>query len=635
MHRKSFFITLTLHLISTSLLSSPTLPDSLQATPVRDSTRVYYFKNDFEQFGFLHIHDNDTSLTGFQNYDPLLRHHPFFAILGNFGQNHHPLFDQTSTLKSGFDYGIHTSDGYLFLTDSVKYYKVYKTYTELLYKQGAKKEQQFDAVFSRNIYQSFNLGFNFRVMDSPGAYTRQRTNHINFVLTAQLFTKNKRYGIIANFIFNRLRNFENGGIQNDSLFEQNIEPNRKVIPIWLTNAQNRIKESSFFMKHYFDLTPLLFRRDTAVHNQKNIDLGRITYSFLYDRMVQNYIDANPASGYYSNIYLDSTLTYDSITIQKIVNEIIWSNPSFNRKKQHRVLQLEAGFRLQYIEITDHYLKHYLLQYIPFASIYFHPISTLSLIGTADYVFGDYNDGDFNIDVRLSQILGSRKQNAGIISLTGKYLIRSPGWFYTQFLGNNFMWDSTWTHQELISGGAEYAWKFLQAGINIDRLNHYMYLNSSAIPAQYNRYFGIVIAWLKLDAEFWRFTIQAKLAYQTVHGTSVIRLPGLMGNITLYYSQPLFHGAAMLQPGLNIFYNSPYYANAYMPATRSFYLQDEKEIGNYIYMDAFINVKIQRARFFVMYSNFNSWFMKHTYYTVPHYPMQDASFKFGITWRFHD
>jgi len=198
-----------------------------------------------------------------------------------------------------------------------------------------------------------------------------------------------------------------------------------------------------------------------------------------------------------------------------------------------------------------------------------------------------------------------------------------------------MWDSTWTHQELISGGAEYAWKFLQAGINIDRLNHYMYLNSSAIPAQYNRYFGIVIAWLKLDAEFWRFTIQAKLAYQTVQGTSVIRLPGLMGNITLYYSQPLFHGAAMLQPGLNIFYNSPYYANAYMPATRSFYLQDEKEIGNYIYMDAFINVKIQRARFFVMYSNFNSWFMKHTYYTVPHYPMQDASFKFGITWRFHD
>ncbi|MBN1197835.1 MAG: hypothetical protein JXA23_00690, partial [Bacteroidales bacterium] len=66
-----------------------------------------------------------------------------------------------------------------------------------------------------------------------------------------------------------------------------------------------------------------------------------------------------------------------------------------------------------------------------------------------------------------------------------------------------------------------------------------------------------------------------------------------------------------------------------------FLQDKKEIGNYLYMDVFINVKIQRARLFVAYTHFNSSFMGRSYFMVPSYPMQDAAFKFGVSWRFHD
>ena len=67
----------------------------------------------------------------------------------------------------------------------------------------------------------------------------------------------------------------------------------------------------------------------------------------------------------------------------------------------------------------------------------------------------------------------------------------------------------------------------------------------------------------------------------------------------------------------------------------YYLQDKKEIGNYLYMDVFINIKIQRARFFLTYTHFNASFMGRSYYMVPNYPMQDGAFKFGISWRFHD
>ena len=116
---------------------------------------------------------------------------------------------------------------------------------------------------------------------------------------------------------------------------------------------------------------------------------------------------------------------------------------------------------------------------------------------------------------------------------------------------------------------------------------------------------------------------------------MIRVPAFAGILAVYFSQSLFKGVTTIQPGINLYYNTAYFSDAYMPATRMFHIQDQMKTGNYLYMDVFLNVKIQRVRLFVTYTHFNASFMGRTYYTVPHYPMQDAAFKFGINWRFHD
>ena len=115
----------------------------------------------------VYLHPNDTTIAGFQNYDPLYKQNRFSATLGNIGQDYRTLLPFPFQKSSGFDYGIHTFDRYIFTNDSVKYYRVLKTYTQLQYVQGAKKEIFFHAKFSRNIYRSLNLGFDFRVMSSP------------------------------------------------------------------------------------------------------------------------------------------------------------------------------------------------------------------------------------------------------------------------------------------------------------------------------------------------------------------------------------------------------------------------------------------------------------------------------------
>ncbi|MCX6306356.1 MAG: hypothetical protein NT040_15430 [Bacteroidetes bacterium] len=602
----------------------------------RDSTQVFFFNSNLEKLGPLDLHQNDTALTGFQNYDLLYKRDRFYATLGNIGKNYRSLVPFQSGSKSGFDYGIHSIDQYLYQNDSVKYYKVYKTYTELTYVQGAKKEQNFHAIFSRNIYRSFNLGFDFHVMSAPGAYSRQKTNHINFVLTSQFFTKNKRYGFIANFTVNRLRNYENGGLQNDSLFEGNLESNRLVIPVNLVAAQNRIRESGFFMKHYFDLTRHVKNgKDTTLPVKNRLDLGRVSYSFEYNRQIQNFIDNQPDSGFFPPPVFDTVHTVDSLTVKKIVNDIIWSNPSFKPNRQLRVFHIEAGIRQQYTEVSLHGVKHFFQQFIPHAEIDFTPISSIRLTAKGDYVIGDYNGNDLSLGAKLSTTLGSQSKNVGIISISANYTLQQPGWFYSHYRGNSYQWDTSWLKQGTISGGFNYAFKFFETGIEICRINNFIYLDSSSLPKQYKPQFGYFKLYLNGTFDLWKFKLKPQLVYQTVQGTTVLRLPAFIGNVAVYFTQPLFHGAATLQPGLNFFYNTVYYADSYNSAVRSFYLQDKKEIGDYLYIDFFINVKIQRARFFVTYTHINASFMGRNYYTTPNYPMQDGAFKFGIAWRFHD
>lgn len=621
-------------LLSINSFASPA--DTLK--PKKDSTLVTYFFNDFEKFGNLRLHSLDTAITGYQNYDPLLLQSAFHQTQGNIGEASRNLIPYPFMTASGFDYGVHTFDGYLYQNDSVKYYRVLKTFSELRYEQGAKKETYFRAVFSRNIYRSLNLGFDFKVMNVPGAYLRQRTNHINLAVTLQYFTKDKRYGVIANFILNRLIASENGGIKYDSIFEQNLEKNRQIYEIRLQQAANRIRENGFAMKHYFDLSRhVKNKKDTASAGHTPFELGKLVYSFQYNRQVQNYIDYYPKSGFYHNIFLDSLFTYDSITVNKFVNELSWSNPSFGPDNKYRVLQIEGRFRQQYVEVRDHLKRSFFIQYIPSGSILFHPFSSLFLTGTGDYVIGDYNGGDISLRVSLSQTLGKPGgRNAGTITLKGNYALQKPGWFYEHFSGNNFRWDTAWLQQGLIAGCFEYSLRnIFTTGISISRIDHYAYLDSTVRPAQFGKGFGYVYAYLNGNFDIWRFRFAPSFAYQTIQGSSILRLPAFLGNMAIYYTQPLFHGAAILQPGLNFNYNTAYYADNYMPAIRSYYLQHIKELGNYLYMDFFVNIKIQRARFFVEYTHFNASFMGRTYYTVPGYPMQDGAFHFGIAWRFHD
>jgi hypothetical protein len=90
-----------------------------------------------------------------------------------------------------------------------------------------------------------------------------------------------------------------------------------------------------------------------------------------------------------------------------------------------------------------------------------------------------------------------------------------------------------------------------------------------------------------------------------------------------------------QLGLDTRYESGYFGDYYSPALGMFYVQNAVQIGNYPWMDVFINMKIKRLRFYVKYSNIGESIMKKGYYTTPNYAAQIALLGFGLSWTFYD
>ena len=149
----------------------------------------------------------------------------------------------------------------------------------------------------------------------------------------------------------------------------------------------------------------------------------------------------------------------------------------------------------------------------------------------------------------------------------------------------------------------------------------------------------MVFFLKKDFSFWKVKSSNRVAYQTVSNESVLSLPKLVLNSSTYLEH-MFNftstgGKLLTMIGFDLHYNTKYYADAYMPPLSSFYQQRRKMLGNYPYLDVFLNVQLKKVRFFIEFEHVNTGWLDKNYFTVLHYPMNERNLKFGLSWTFYD
>jgi len=604
-------------------------PDSLKhPLNPHDSLKRWYFLD--HEFNTRVKHIVDTSFYRFHEYNPLSKEDPFFyQYLGNAGTAAKTLlFEPECTI--GFNYQYDAYDCYLFNIDKIKYYQLKKPFTDISYVMGTGKEQLLKVVHSQNITKTWNAALDFRLIDSPGSYYKQETYHTLFTFCTDYFTKNKKYGIVANFIYNKVIVSENGGVAADSLFENNLESRRIAIPVFLEQAENRVRNWGIYIRQYYQFK---FRDNDTIKKHKSLNFGKLMHTFHLEKKSMAFKDNNPNALYYLNVFNGKDKTYDSIHITGITNGLFWLSPDIGNENAY--LKIKAGSYYNYHELYRGIGKEKYSELIPALEFETGITRNFFIRTTFDYAACGYIKNDFSAGESLNKKFSDRKKREYFLIAGIKYTRKSPYLFDEYLYASNFRWNNTFSKQDIFSANLMFECNFLKVKVIYNDIFHYIFLNNNSLPEQYPAHLRVVGAYINKIFNFWKFGWDTRLLYQHAFSDQVIHLPALVINSSLYIRLDLFKKALNTCFGIEVFYNTPYYADNYMPAIRDFYIQDKTKTGNFIYGDIFLDLKIKRARLFVKVQNINEGLFGYNYYLTPHYPLQDRSFKFGVSWMFND
>lgn len=597
-----------------------TLPDTIKA--------FYFFDSSVPGFG-QNLIPVDTSLDQFHHYQPLTTCKQFFANTGNTGLAYYPIRFSEPRLVVG-EFGIRTFDLYRMTPFNIPYYKTNVPVSKLFYTTGKDKEQIFNGEHYQQVIKNLAIGLRFNIINSTGGYDRQKTDNVSAAFQILFNSTDKRYGIAANYISNRFILRENGGIQDAGSFEENTERDRKRILVKLQSAENRWRESNVYLRQAFHLKkPVTVGADSIINENKR--LGTITHSFNYKRLSQVYEDNNPKSGFYPTILIDSVLTLDSLVLH-----------SFNNRVQYDVtLKLRNNYSIALTFGITHIHTRYQIknidesyqQFIPHVASEASLGSRLKLNLHHENISGNLSNGDNKWVGNAAYKLGGDDPVRLELQLTRTAV--SPPLFYKAYRSNHFNWENDFEKQQSTQQKFSASWRNSQIGINHQRVNGFLYLDTLAEPASLREAVSVYSAFIDSKLRWKQLHFDNLILFQRASDKSAIHLPALALNSSIAIELVLFKGALHTLSGVEVYYNTAWFAPAYMPALRSYYQQSDTQTGDYIFADVFINMRVKRARLFLLLQHANEGLLGYSYYTIPGYPMPDRAFKFGVSWMFYD
>ena len=127
-----------------------------------------------------------------------------------------------------------------------------------------------------------------------------------------------------------------------------------------------------------------------------------------------------------------------------------------------------------------------------------------------------------------------------------------------------------------------------------------------------------------------------VTYQLSSDNDVLPLPSLNVFSNLYF-QFMVAGVLRVELGAAATWFTNYKAPDFCPTLNQYAVQENPdarmEIGNFPFVDAYANLHLKHARFFLLMQNALADNFKSQYFLVPHYPMNASVLHMGISWNF--
>lgn len=617
----------------------------------------------------------DSSLTDFHIYHPAFKNSVSVQNLGNIGNSYlsSDFFQRRSPdneflfQQNYYDYG--------YWPGGIKFYNATKPYTLLTYGQWFSNKPKGETVIklfhTQNINKEINFGLYFNSIGSQGKYLNQESKD----RSVGLFSSGNwdRYDYWFTVGKNRFENQENGGLPNpEDIKNPDIESDN--ISVWLTDVKSINNNLFGTLTHQFKMGTWKEMQDTAKKELYEQFIPRVALTHVLDiqKSTRLFTEAEPNPSFtYSTD--QGTVYYYGKDHKPNINSTTGSSLSPATIDKAGKTTISNRFVLKFMEapdrkytfgkqlfISNDFVNTYFpqqemvtdsngVEQAPLGLTQSHNYSNTFIGGSAYRTDGRFwnwtvtgksyiqgrNALDYDLSGQIEKPLRSKKDTS-FIRIFGKMDKRTPDYFYEHYYSNHYKWENSFDKIYTLRMGATLekpGWR-LKASLNYAIINKFVFFNENALPEQAKSEFSVLSAMLNKDFKFGGLNIRNWLVFQHTTTDKYLVLPPLSIRNSTYYENT-YAKVLHFQIGFDTRYETAWYADQYSPATGMFYRQSLEKIGDYPWIDGFINLKLKRTCFYIKYTNLATQFVKGGYFTTPTYPAPINTLCFGVSWSFYN
>jgi hypothetical protein len=535
----------------------------------------------------------------------------FYQQLSTEGSPHKPLLFQLSDLLS-FNYQPSVYDAAKFTRENIKFYNVFKPYSELRYSNTLNTSRYFSVIHAQNVYKNIHLGFQYDVNYTTGSFDKSQIMNQFFNATLRFKNKKETYEGYLGFVRNRAMQNESGGLKSDSSFAAGEFSSLNAYPVNLSMAYSKWKSVDAFLVQKFNFGKLI--KDSSIIS--NLSL---VHELSYFSNARLYVDANPMEGFYQNFYFDTLKTNDSLSTQRIQNSLSLRN--------EKTIPFEIGIKHDYVLFADSLNNERSSNFTPFVNLGLD-VSGFKLNFLAEYII---SNNRYNEDFQIGGNVEFKNLYANL-----RLMNKSVDYFYNRYWTNNFKWENNFSKTNMFNTNLGYNHKEKFAvNIGYFLLNDLVYINNNLLPQQTSKPTSIIQASLLHNLKLGIFNLKGVMTLQKLSSEEAIRVPVFQAKQGISINFKMFNQKLQTQVGFDFRYNTSYFADSFMPAMGAFVHQDKVKIGNYLFTDFFVQAQIDRVKFFVALTHPYAGVFENNYYLTPHYPSEKLNLRYGVTWMFFD
>jgi hypothetical protein len=564
-------------------------------------------------------------------------------------------------VRPGWDPGFHAFDIYKWTAEKARFFNTTRPYSELNYQLATRSEQIIELLHTQNIKPNWNFLFQYRLINAPGIFKNQKTNHNNYLLTSRYESVNKRYNNYFIFTGNKLQSGESGGIvdKEDYLKDPDFK-DRFAIPTKIGGDQglsrnffstdvgtgNRYNESTILLRQQFDFG----KKDSLVTDSTVIPLFyprlRFEHTFQYNQLKYQFRDLIADSAYYHEYYgMDDLQPGGTDTVERkdqwkeFTNDFsIYQFP--DAKNLHQFIKLGAALQNIKQELPNSKAYYNVFGHAEYRNRTRNQKWDMQLNGKL--YFTGLNAGDYSAYASLQRATGGKIP--GYIQLGFENVNRTPSFIYNEQSSFYLLQAATDFKKE---NTAHFFASLYQPSLRLKLSgDYYLMTNYTYVKDYYQlEQSSLLFNILRIAAEKTiqigkRWNWHAEIYFQQAVGVAPVNLPLVYTRNRVGYEGKFGLKNLDIALGLEMRYHSPYKANGYSPVLGQFFYQDSIRISNPMPdLSAYVHFRIRPFKLYLRFENLNTasslggfGFTNNNQY-VPGYPYPGLVIRLGIYWSF--